>query len=247
MDEVVQEQVRAQLADEGRGEVEVIVLQEHDGLAWGRRCGGHHLFSEESIDCNVSLVPGLPGLVVDVGRARSIPKIMLQEPEQGIGDPVVIAMVGFGIGNDEAKSETRQIRYREERFSPLPHLLRDDAISGSHRAGHPNGVGEACCGAHGSNDSACAPLRGDLAIVGLVELDRPAVGDDDQGRALEELARVVGELHVQLTIPVLPRSLVCHRRPPLWSSQLWSVAKSWRRRSWTDRRSDRSTATHAGQ
>ncbi|ACM04680.1 hypothetical protein trd_0372 [Thermomicrobium roseum DSM 5159] len=40
---------------------------------------------------------------------------------------------------------------------------------------------------------------------------------------------------------------MCHRCPPLWSSQLWSVAKSWRCRSWTDRRSDRSTATHAGR
>src|SRR5215208_6325503 len=76
------------LADEERGHVELVVVEE-DGrrvVAFG---GLYYGLGEAAIDGDVALLPGPPRLVTQVRRVGEIVESVLDEPEQRVGELVV--------------------------------------------------------------------------------------------------------------------------------------------------------------
>ena len=95
MGEVEDRRVRTALADAFRGEVEVVVLeQEHRSFGARRRL--HRGVREQPVRGLVTRAPGVHDAPVDVGLVRQGVHLVLQEPEQRIGDDLVVALVDVG-------------------------------------------------------------------------------------------------------------------------------------------------------
>ena len=67
-------------ADEIRCQVQVIILQHHQGWLRFRQDLFGHRFGKQPVDHHVTILPVLPGGAVNGRRAENIPHGMLQEP-----------------------------------------------------------------------------------------------------------------------------------------------------------------------
>ena len=98
----MQEDVGARLADDRRQRVEVVVVDHHDRV----------LLALDLLDDGLRevVVDGLvavrrrraTSLLADVRRVGQVPQVVLDEPQHRVGDDVVEAVVGLGVGDDEA-------------------------------------------------------------------------------------------------------------------------------------------------
>ena len=100
MDEVLEEDVRARLADQRRRRVEVVVVEHHERvlLALDRPDDG---VGEVPVHRQVALVPGVRLLLADVRRVREVPQVVLDEPQERVRDHVVEAVVGERVRLDQ--------------------------------------------------------------------------------------------------------------------------------------------------
>jgi hypothetical protein len=98
--EEVQECIRGVLADGRRRGVQVVVVQHHDRVGVLAQHVQHGI-RELPVGHEVPLAPRLQLLHADVGDVREIPQIVLDEPQHGVGDHVVVPLVHLGIDHDE--------------------------------------------------------------------------------------------------------------------------------------------------
>ncbi len=60
-----------------------------------------HGVGDVAVDDLVAVVPGVELLLADVRRVGEVPEVVLDEPEDRVGDHVVEAVVGVGVAADE--------------------------------------------------------------------------------------------------------------------------------------------------
>ena len=111
VDEVVQEGVRARAADQAGQRVQVVVVDHHhrlldalDLLEHGPR--------QVLVDGVVAELERLGLVAADVRRVGQIPQVVLDEPQHRVGDDVVEAVVGLGVGGDELDPVLVAVRAR---------------------------------------------------------------------------------------------------------------------------------------
>src|SRR5690606_22452440 len=183
MDEVLDGRVWTLLADHLADEVELVVLQEDDGLTatTGALAGGDDLVGEHPVYLDVAVAPGVPGLVGDVGSAGGVPQVVLEEPEQGVADLVVVLVVRLLVGHDEAEAESgAALGGRDEILaSPVRHGPAL-AVAGGHGRGNPDRFLVLEDGADRGDETATALPGAELAVADLGERDRSAIRGDDQ-------------------------------------------------------------------
>ena len=121
--EVVQEDVRARLADHRRQRVEVVVVDHHDRLVGAVDLVDHGL-GQVAVDLLVAVLERIDLVPADVRRVAQVPEVVLDEPEHRVGDDVVEAVVGVRVGLHEADPERAALRrFHLER---LPAVLARD-------------------------------------------------------------------------------------------------------------------------
>ena len=172
--EVVQERVRPRAPHHPGQRVELVVVDHHDRLVEPLDLVQHRL-GEILVDDVVAELERLDLVAADVGRVALVPQVVLDEPEHRVGEDVVEAVVGLGVGRDEADAELAAVgRLDLERLAAV--LLGDltsrsviaDAIQtasrcereADQRRGQPAG----------------AALGRAVLLVG----DRPAVGHEHE-------------------------------------------------------------------
>ncbi len=97
VDEEVQERVDARRAHHVRDEVEVVVVHHHDRP---RRATGHRFgdrVGETPVHLDVPVVPGVDVGARDVRRRAVVPEVVLDEPQQRIGDHGIEVVVNAGF------------------------------------------------------------------------------------------------------------------------------------------------------
>jgi hypothetical protein len=92
VDEVLQERVGPLLPDLRRTRVEVVVVEHHERLGVIRDRAQYGL-GDVVVHHLIALVPGLDLLLADVRRVREVPQVVLDEPQDRVGDDVVEAVV----------------------------------------------------------------------------------------------------------------------------------------------------------
>ena len=167
----------------------MVVLQHDQRLAAGCLSGGDDLIGEQLVDDDVAVPPGVPDLLRDVRRSRRIPQIVLEEPEQGVADDVVVLVVRLRVGHDEAQAELARIAELDERFAGVLGVSGAQTIALGHGCRDPNRLSLA--GDRGDRgDHAAAPLARVEGTVGLSrERDRSSVRGDNQGRVPSSVSR----------------------------------------------------------
>ena len=127
--------VGPRLADQRRAGVEVVVVEHHQGLGvaldrpeHGRRDVG--------VDDPVALVPGIGLLLADVGSVGEVPEVVLDEPQDRVGDHVVEAVVGRSGRSRPAGPRSRPRRARP-RTGLAARLAADGDVLVGHRRGDP--------------------------------------------------------------------------------------------------------------
>src|SRR5262249_26520574 len=120
------------LADKTGGEIEVIVLQEDNGMRAVSAIAGATIGSGGSIrlrlvddssgnrgvDGAVAMFPGVILRLSKAGPGGGIPEIVLKKPEQLIADLVVVERIDLGRQADVTHLN---------QLAPKPNLARDDA------------------------------------------------------------------------------------------------------------------------
>ena len=173
-----------------RHEVQVIVMGKHEGPLSPPSGFAHNLLGKEFVDQAIALGPGSVRTVVEHRRFRQVPEVMLHEPEEWIGDGVVVKVVRQPRRIDPADLESRAVggldHHRFAAASQLEFALEPVA----HRR-HPHrarGLGESRESRHesaGTSDEA-VPIAGVRRKV-----DRRTVGGDNGVEVLEEAPGVL--------------------------------------------------------
>ena len=115
-------------------------------------------------------------MAADVRRVAQVPEVVLDEPEHRVGDDVVEAVVGLGLGLDEPHAEGAALgRLDLERLAAV--LARDVDVLLGHRAGDPDRV--AVGGQPGQRGH--EPARAALDRTVLLVRHWSAVRDQDEG------------------------------------------------------------------
>src|SRR5437899_2559358 len=81
--------VRASSTNRLGGEVEVVVVQHDPRRTVAARNLRQHRAGKRAVELYVALAPGAHGGRTDHWALRKVPQLMLQEPEQRIGDDVI--------------------------------------------------------------------------------------------------------------------------------------------------------------
>ncbi len=180
VDEVVEEDVRALLADHPRGGVEVVVVEHHQrpllALDLAEHGGG-----DVAVDRLVAEVPGVELLLADVRRVGEVPEVVLDEPEDRVGDHVVEAVVGLGVAADQQHPVVDPV---ERELGRPAALFGDGDVLVGHRRGDPERVAVGDQARERRNQAAAAAPHGALPVLVALELGRPPVRDDDQRRGV---------------------------------------------------------------
>ena len=135
VDEVVQERVRAGAADQARERVQVIVVDHHHGFV-GVLDLLEHGAGEVLVDDVVAELECLGLVAADVRGVRQVPEVVLDEPQQRVGDDVVEAVVGLGIRLDQLHQVLVAVgRLDRERTPPV--APRRGRVLLGHRRGDP--------------------------------------------------------------------------------------------------------------
>ncbi len=176
VDEVVQEGVLALGADHPWGGVEVVVVQHHQRPLASLDLAQHRL-SDVAVDRLVAVVPGVELVLADVGSVGEIPEVVLDEPEDRVGDHVVEAVIGFGVAVNQQHAVLDAVDRELDRAASL---RGDGDVLVGHGRGDPEGI--AVGDEPGERRDEAATAAAHRALTRLVELELrgPAVGDDDQ-------------------------------------------------------------------
>ena len=177
VDEVVQEDVGAGPAHELGQRVQVVVVHHHDRLL---DLGDllDHGAREVLVDDVVAELEGLDLVAADVGRVGEVPEVVLDEPQHRVGEDVVEAVVGVGVGLDEAHQVVAA--GRRAHLERLPAVAaRGARVVLAHRRGDPDRVAVRRQPAQRRDEAAAAALHRPVGLEG----DRPAVGDQHQTAA----------------------------------------------------------------
>ena len=188
VDEVVQEGVRAPLADHPRRRVEVVVVQHHQRVVPAVDLGDDGV-GDVAVDRLVAVVPGVALLLADVRRVGEVPEVVLDEPEDRVGDHVVEAVVGGRVAADHADAVVDPVELELDR--PALGLLGDGDVLVGHRRGDPDRVAVGDQPREGGDEAAAAAPQRPLTVLAALELQRPPIRDDDQGRVVHA-AKVKG-------------------------------------------------------
>ncbi len=175
VDEVVQEDVGAGLAHDGRQRVEVVVVDHHDRVLLAVDLLDDGL-REVVVDGLVALLEGLDLVLADVRRVGQVPQVVLDEPQHRVGDDVVEAVVGLRVGDDEAHVELAAGRVDDERLAVV--LARLAHVALGHRRGDPDGVAVRRQARQRRHEAAGAARERAVDV----ERHRPAVGDEHERR-----------------------------------------------------------------
>ena len=171
VDEVRDARVRPRLADEGRHEVQVVVLDEE------RRAGQgvellHRGRGQRAVRRDVAVGPG--GAQVGRRVALELPEPVLDEPEHRVRHHAVVRRVHLGCELDQVQPEGGL---------PEPLLARaaggDLAVALPERGRDPGDVVTVDERPQGGDEAASAPHRAELALH-APEADRSAVRDDHE-------------------------------------------------------------------
>ena len=174
MCEVHERRVRHCVPDEPRCEIEVIVVEE-DGRV--------RLIVELLEDCSrktrvdgdVPLVPGRVKSGVDCGRVRELPEVVLDEPQHGIRDDVVKAVVRLTLVADEAQAEPGALACRL-----IECLACERSVLVRDRTRDPRHVVQRQEPAQCRGKAAACAARDALAVGTARVRHRAAVRNDDQ-------------------------------------------------------------------
>jgi hypothetical protein len=105
MDEVLKDRIGKLATDESGNQVKVVIVREDQGTLAATACLANDLLGEELVDPTVSLVPGEVGTVVEHGGLGQVPEVVLNKPEQRVGDRVVVKVISQTWGIDPAHLE----------------------------------------------------------------------------------------------------------------------------------------------
>ncbi len=189
--------------DKSCRKIEMVVLQHDDRFVLALLSRGENFISEQLVHRDVAVFPGVPDFLINVGRAWCIPEIVLQKPEQGIADQVVVLVIDLGFRNNELNPEIRLWTGRADQ--PLAGAASDfraGAVAIGHGGGDPDRLPVARDRADGGDHSATPLARGEGAVIRIGEGDRAAVRSDDQravGQKLLDWNRSIQGLKVLFT------------------------------------------------
>ena len=136
VDEVVEEGVGPLGADHPRRRVEVVVVEHHQRpLALGDLA--EHGVGDVAVDRLVAVVPGVELLLADVRGVGEVPEVVLDEPEDRVGDHVVEAVVGVGVAADQQHPVVDPV---DRELGRAAAFLGDGDVLVGHRRGDPERV-----------------------------------------------------------------------------------------------------------
>ena len=153
-------------------------MDHHDRLVLALDLLEHRL-GEVLVDDVVAELEGLDLVPADVRRVALVPEVVLDEPEHRVGEDVVEAVVGLGVGGDEAHAELPAVRRLDlEGAAAVLVGLLDVAVG--HRRRDPDRVAVGGEADQRGGEPAGAALDRPVVLVG----DRSPVGDEDQRSAV---------------------------------------------------------------
>ncbi len=139
MDEELEDGVRLAIANHAGDEVEVVVLEHDDWLFVQRGGCFQDRVGEKLVDGDIACPPGIPGFRGDVRSTWGVPEVVLEEPEEGVADLVVVLVVHLGFGRDKPQAELRVgTRRADERFATALGNLGPLPVSFGHRRRDPD-------------------------------------------------------------------------------------------------------------
>ena len=118
--------------DEARRQVQVVVVEEDRGVGLAIELR-HDRVCERAVDGLVAAVPRGVKAEIDVRRRREPPQVVLDEPERGVRDDVVVPVVCDRVVCDEPKVVRRAVA-RRLRYRGVRGLGGDRAVLRRHRA-----------------------------------------------------------------------------------------------------------------
>jgi len=137
---------------------------------------------EVLVDDLVALLEVLDVLVADVGRVGQIPQVVLDEPQQRVGDVVVEAVVGLVAGGHQADLVlTAGLRAHLERLAIAVAQL--DQVTLGHRRGDPDRATVRRQARQRRHEPATTARERSVGA----ERHRPAIGHQQQRRGLKRL------------------------------------------------------------
>ena len=166
VDEVVEEGVRTLVADHPGGRVEVVVVEHHQRPLTPLDLTQHRP-GDVPVDRLVAEVPGVELLLADVRRVGEVPEVVLDEPEDRVGDHVVEAVVGFGVAADQQHPVVDPVDRELDRPAAL---LGDGDVLVGHRRGDPERVAVGDETGERRHQPAAAALHRPLAVLVALEL-----------------------------------------------------------------------------
>jgi hypothetical protein len=165
MDKMLKDRGRSSLADHPAAKIKVVILEHDHRLVVAVLAHGEDFIREELVDPLVAFLPGVPGCSRDVGRARGVPEIVLQEPEERIGNNVVVEVVFLRSWDHESETEIGVVPWRaDEHFTILSRELGPCPIAVGHRCRNPNRLPVFGNGADRGDHATASLPRGERAI-----------------------------------------------------------------------------------
>jgi len=176
--------------NQARYQVEVIVVREHERPLAAPARFAHDLLGEELVDQAVALGPGSVRAVVEHRRFRQVPQVMLHEPEQRVGDGVVVEVVGQPWRVDPAHLESRAVgRLDHHRFAAVAQLeLALEAVAHAGDPDRPGRLGQSGEPGHQPARATHEPLP--IGRIGR-QLHRRPIGGHDRIEVPQEAPGVL--------------------------------------------------------
>ena len=129
----------------------------------------HHRLGDVAVDRLVAEVPGVELLLADVRRVGEVPEVVLDEPEDRVGDHVVEAVVGLGVAADQQHAVVDAVDRELDRAAVL---LGDGDVLVGHRRGDPERVAVGDQARERRDQAAAAAAQRALAVLVALELER---------------------------------------------------------------------------
>ena len=174
------------LAHVARSEIEVVVVKEDRSFGLALELVERRL-REDSVDGDVALLPRVCKTGVELRLRFQVPEVVLQEPERGIGDHVVVPVVSRLLVRDEPQAVGSAVAGDLVEGA----LGGDRSILGRDRARDPRDVVMLDEAAQRRDEPAAAAPRHTCARRVSAVDDGPPVGDDDQLASLAHPPRPV--------------------------------------------------------
>jgi hypothetical protein len=188
--EVADQGLRAALPDQVPDEVEVVVVQQDEGLTAGRLDLLDHRRGGQLVGHHVAVLEGRPLLAAERRAGLQVVQAVLHEPQQRVRDDAVERLVHLGRDVQQAHAHlplrggvVRQhprLALERQPERPAVHLRGDRLVLRPAGDTHPHGVVEVPGQAGQRGDQATGAAAGRAAAGGVaVEGHRAAVGQQD--------------------------------------------------------------------